>query len=100
MATFLVERPTGGAWVAGRDTREQPLWDEHAAFMDALFEAGHVILGGPLEDEPGAVLVMEAEDEDTVRSLLAGDPWIAHDLMGVGEIRRWRLYLDARRREP
>ena len=37
---FLVFRGPGPAWVAGTPTREQPLWDEHAAFMDRLFEEG------------------------------------------------------------
>jgi hypothetical protein len=95
--TFIVERPAGSAWVSGRDAREQPLWDEHAAFMDALFEEGAVVLGGPLSDGSGAVLVMEAGDEEEVRRLLADDPWIVDsDIQGVGRIREWRIFLDAR----
>ena len=39
---FLVFRGPGPSWVPGRPTREQPLWDEHAAFMDRLFEQGRV----------------------------------------------------------
>jgi hypothetical protein len=96
---FIVERPIGSAWVSGRGSREQPLWDEHAAFMDALFEEGVVVLGGPLADDSGAVLVMEANDEDEVRRLLASDPWIIEsDVLRVGHIREWRLFLDARKK--
>lgn len=29
--------------------REQPGWDEHAAFIDALVAEGCILLGGPLE---------------------------------------------------
>jgi len=50
---FLVERRPGADWVAGVDTREQPLWDEHAAFMDDLFERGLVRLAGPIVDAGG-----------------------------------------------
>ena len=98
MPTFIVERPTGSAWVAGVDTREQPLWDEHAAFMDELFERGAVVLAGPLADGAGAaVSVMEAASADEVRALLAADPWVTKDILGVGEVREWRIFLDARR---
>ena len=97
--TFIVERPAGSAWVAGRGAREQPLWDEHAVFMDVLFEGGAVVLGGPLADG-GAVLVMEAENEDEVRRLLAGDPWMVEAaVQGVGHIREWEIFLDAREKE-
>ena len=39
---FLVFRGPGHSWVPGTPTREQPLWNEHAAFMDRLFEQGRV----------------------------------------------------------
>jgi hypothetical protein len=95
---FIVERPVGDAWLSGRGPREQRLWDEHAAFIDALFDAGAIVLAGPLVDGSGAVLVMEATDEHEVRRLLAEDPWIVSaDILRVGEVREWRLYLDARR---
>ena len=99
MPTFIVEKRTGGAWLPDVDTREQPLWDEHAAFMDELFERGLILLGGPLADGAGAaVLVVEAESEAAVRGLFANDPWTIHDLLHVDRIREWRIFLDARAR--
>jgi uncharacterized protein YciI len=95
---FLVDRPHGTEWIAGRGPREQPLWDEHARFMDAVFDAGVIVLAGPLADGSGAVLVMEATDEREVRRLLARDPWIVDaDILGVGEVREWDIFLDGRR---
>jgi uncharacterized protein YciI len=100
MPTFIVERPAGVEWLPGVGAREQPLWDEHAVFMDDLFERGYVVLGGPLEDGSGAVVVVEADTEDDVRSLLAGDPWCSggRDIQGVGRIRAWQIFLGARTR--
>ena len=49
---FVVDRPAGAEWVPGKGAREQPLWDEHAAFMDDLFERGLIALGGPFLDGP------------------------------------------------
>jgi uncharacterized protein len=36
-----------------KSVREQTYWDDHARFMDALFDAGVVILGGPFADGIG-----------------------------------------------
>ena len=97
MDLYLVERPNGPAWVEGKDAREQELWDEHAAFMDELFHAGRVVLGGRLRDEKGALLVMDADSEEHVRELLAPDPWcVERDMLRVGDVRPWKIFLDAR----
>jgi uncharacterized protein YciI len=94
LRTFIVERPIGDAWIRGRGARAQPLWDEHATFTDALFDRGAIVLAGPLVDGSGSVVVMEAPDEGEVRRLLAGDPWIVDaDVLRVGEIREWNLFL-------
>ena len=99
MPVFIVEKRTGGAWVAGVDTREQPLWDEHAAFIDDLFERGLIVLAGPLADGAGeAVVIFEAESEAAIRELLAADPWAVGDILHVERVREWRLFLDARTR--
>lgn len=97
MPTFLVERVPGDEWERGVDTREQPLWDEHAAFMDDLFERGLVRLAGPIVDAGGEALsVMEGESEASLRELLAADPWCRdRDVLRVGRIRGWRIFLDA-----
>jgi hypothetical protein len=97
MPTFLVERVPGADWVVGTDTREQPLWDEHAAFMDDLFARGLVRLGGPIAGAGGeALAVMEGESEAALRELLAADPWCRDaDILRVGRVREWRLFLDA-----
>jgi uncharacterized protein YciI len=98
--TFIVERPVGAEWLPGRGAREQPLWDEHAAFTDALYESGAIVLAGPLVDGSGSVVVMEAADEPEVRRLLAGDPWLVDgDILRVGDVREWRLFLDSRKDE-
>ena len=99
MPLFLVDERPGGAWLPGVDTREQPLWNEHAAFIDELFERGLIVLGGPLADGAGAaVLVFDAESEAAIRELLAADPWAAHDILHVERICEWRIFLDARTR--
>ena len=49
MATFLVVlRRSGPDWDPARQMEDQSGWAEHAMFMDALVDAGFLVLGGPL----------------------------------------------------
>jgi uncharacterized protein YciI len=93
---FLVERAKGPAWDHSRARREQAGWDEHAAFMDALAETGFVVLGGPIGEGDGenALLVVDAEDEATIRARLAEDPW-PEDLLTIESIRPWSVWVRA-----
>jgi uncharacterized protein YciI len=95
---YVVDRPAGAEWVAGKGAREQPLWPEHAAFMDDLFERGLIALGGPFLDGSGAMVVMRVRNEGEARDLLGVDPWCSNgrDVQGVGRIRPWTIFLDGR----
>jgi len=93
---FLVFRDPGSSWVEGRHTRRQPLWDEHAAFMDRLFEEGRVVLGGPYTDCSRALVIVEARDRDEAVALFDDDPWTTAKILGVGEVVEWTIYLDSR----
>lgn len=93
---YLVERAKGPAWDRSRGRREQVGWDEHAAFMDALAEEGFVVLGGPIAEDDGenVLLVVDADDEATIRARLAEDPW-PDDLLRIESVRPWLVWLRA-----
>jgi hypothetical protein len=90
--TIVHQRP-GPAWVAGRATREQPLWDEHAAFIDDLAERGLLVLGGPYEDWSGALLLFALPAAE-VRALLRDDPWVTEGILGDPDVRPWLVWVD------
>jgi len=95
VAYFLVTSVWGPSRDPSRGRREQDGWDEHAAFMDGLVEDGFVVLGGPVHDEK-AMLLVEAADEDEVRSRLAEDPWAPMGIVEIGELLPWTIWLDRR----
>ncbi len=97
MAFFVVLRRAGPAWDPSLPLEQQSGWDEHAAFMDGLVDAGVVVLGGPLADERRVVLAVEADSEASVRSTLARDPWSGTHLV-VDSVDAWTIRLDGRRR--
>jgi uncharacterized protein YciI len=92
---LVVLRRAGPEWHASRPLEEQSGWPAHAAFMDALVDAGFIVLGGPLADEDRVVHAVEAESEAAVRTTLARDPWSETHLV-VDTIDPWTIRLDGR----
>jgi uncharacterized protein YciI len=74
--------------------REQPQWDEHAAFMDSLVEDGFVVLGGPLGDgEKRFLLIVDAESEEETEARLADDPWTGAGFLRIAGVEPWQILL-------
>ena len=48
----------------------------HAAYWQRLIDSGQMVVFGPVLDDTGSwgLGVVEAEDEDELRTLVAGDP--------------------------
>jgi uncharacterized protein YciI len=76
--TFVAISSAGPNRDLSKGTREQPFWDEHAAFIDRLVAEGFILMGGPLVDEGGSLLILNAKDENEVREKLKNDPWLQH----------------------
>src|SRR3954447_24682984 len=92
--TFLALSAAGPYRDHAKGSREQPFWDEHAAFIDQLVVERFILLGGPLVDEGGALLVVAARDEDAVRERLRHDPWYEHGLLRLVWVKRWHIFID------
>ena len=91
---FIVVSTAGPRRDLSKGTREQSWWDEHAAFINPLVDEGVILLGGPLPDEGGAVIVVRAESEDEVRATLRDDPWYVHGVLRLESVRRWEVLVD------
>lgn len=96
--TFVVFRSPGPEWVVGTPVREQPLWNEHAAFIDNLFSTGYIRLAGPYAEHPGALLIVETEAIDIARRLFDDDPWTTTGILDAGEVREWTIFLDSQQK--
>lgn len=92
-ATFL---QPGKSWDPDKSVREQPYWDEHAHFMDSLFETGVVTLAGPFADGTGSMVIVAADNAAHVREKFQKDPWTEHDVLVVVDVKEWTIFLDAR----
>lgn len=76
------------------DRREQPGWDQHAAFVDALAAEGVVVLGGPVGEGDGddALLIVDLPSEAAVRQRLAVDP-SADSMLVIKSVRPGSVWL-------
>jgi uncharacterized protein YciI len=88
----------GSQWNPDLPVREQAFWDDHARFMDALFDAGTVILAGPFADGSGSMVILAAETVEGARAILGEDPWAQQDVLIADKIKEWTIFLDARNR--
>jgi uncharacterized protein YciI len=92
----VIVRQTGPAFDPSLPLERQSQWEEHAAFMNGLVEAGFIVLGGPLDDGTQRVVqVIEAASESEIRERLAADPWSDSHLV-LDAIEPWTIRLDGR----
>ena len=97
---FIAISSAGPNHDLSKPTREQPFWDEHAAFIDQLVAEGFILMGGPLVDERelphGALLIVNAKDENEVREKLKDDPWFEKGILKLETVKRWQIFIDQR----
>ena len=68
---------------------------DHLAYLQSLFEAGTVVLGGPVGDGSGAMMVLRTDSEEEAQAVVTGDPYTA---AGVGVdhvLRPWNVVIPA-----
>ena len=95
--TFIAISSAGPNRDQSKATREQPFWDEHAAFIDQLVDEGFILMGGPLVDEGGSLLIVNAKNENELREKLKNDPWFEHGILKLESVRRWQIFVDKRK---
>jgi len=88
--SFAVLRTRTAGWDAAVPLRQQPLWREHATFIDGLVDEGVIRLAGPLDGSPDVLLIMSGDDPAAVEARLAEDPWTG-GLLRTTWIRPWNV---------
>jgi uncharacterized protein YciI len=89
----MVRFRAGPTWTSG-SVREQPDWDAHAEFVDALIERGTFVMGGPFSDNSGSMSLLEGVDAEEARRILEDDPFMKNGVFVLEEIREWNVFVD------
>jgi len=94
VALFLQPGPN---WDLSKGVREQQFWDEHAHFVDDLFDRGLVMLAGPFgPDGTGALVILNVETANEARAIYAADPWAHQQILLTADAKEWTIFLDCR----
>jgi hypothetical protein len=93
MRRVVIRVSAGPTWNGG-PIREQPGWDEHAAFVDDLVDRGIFVMGGPFADDSGSLVLHENVDADESRRIMAGDPFVQNGVFVVEDVREWDVFVD------
>ena len=93
VGTFIVFRRPGPGWVEGRGSREQPGWDEHARFMDGLYQSRRVLLGGPYADYSRVLQIVACASEAEAEHLFDDDPWTETGILETDGVHPWLAFL-------
>jgi uncharacterized protein YciI len=89
----MVRFRAGPTWASG-SVKEQPDWDEHADFVDALIERGIFVMGGPFADNSGTMILLDGVDADEALRILEDDPFMKNGVFELEEIREWNIFVD------
>ena len=62
---------------------------DHLAYMAGLHDRGRVVMGGPVGDGSGALVVLRADSAEEVRAIIADDPYTAAGVAADHVVRPW-----------
>ena len=48
-------------------------------------------------DIDGAMLIVNADEENDVREKLKNDPWMKHGVLKLESVKRWQIFIDVRK---
>ena len=87
---YVVTQTPGPAWKAGVDFRNQPLAD-HFQYWSHL-QSGPLVIGGPLLDGSGGMIILDVPSADAARAIAAADPAVRTGLL-IATVRPWQIVL-------
>lgn len=97
---LLVRFRAGPTWADRGPPQAQPGWDAHEVFIDRLVERGTMVMGGPLSDHTGALIMLEGVTDAQARELVADDPFVENGVFVLDEILDWTVFVDALTASP
>lgn len=88
MNTYAISYTYSPDTAAGRDE----VRPSHVEFLKDRFEAGRLLISGPVDSGAGALLVISAADEADALAMMDNDPFAKAGLITERGIRRWDIF--------
>jgi uncharacterized protein YciI len=90
---FAVIYTSGPAWQTGKRVTEQPLFREHLQYMQQLFAARQLLMGGPFLDTQSALAILDVATEAQAREIVAHDPFVQTRVLEP-HLHPWHAYFN------
>jgi uncharacterized protein YciI len=94
--TRIALRTRAGPKWKGGPPEEQPDWEAHAEFIDALVDRGTIVMAGPFADSSGTLILLEGVTCERVREIFADDPFVRNGVFELDDVRELIVYVDER----
>lgn len=65
--------------------------EDHLAYLRGLHAAGTVVLGGPVGDGSGAMVVLRAESQEAAQAVVDADPYTVAGVGADHVLRPWNV---------
>ncbi|HKU09799.1 MAG TPA: YciI family protein [Sinomonas sp.] len=85
MTVFAVEY----RYDASTASRRDEVRPDHRGWLATVAEKGQLLVSGPYEDGTGALLLIKADDANSLHSLLAEDPFAVEGLLAETNAVAW-----------
>jgi uncharacterized protein YciI len=90
---FVVIYTSGPAWQSGKRVTEQPMFREHLQYMQQVFAARQLLMGGPLLDTESALAILDVASVVQARDIVAHDPWVQARVLEP-QLHPWQTYFN------
>ena len=74
----------------GNEDRIAEVRPRHREYLTALQEQGKLFASGPFEDDSGALIIYEANDQADAEALIEADPFREAGVFQSWEMKPWR----------
>ena len=90
---FAVIYTFGPAWQSGKRVSEQPSFREHITYMEQVFAARQLLMGGPFLDTQNALAILDVADEAQARDIVSHDPFVQAQVLEP-HLHSWHAYFN------
>ena len=90
---FVVIYTSGPAWQTGKTVTEQPCFREHVRYMQQVFAARQLLMGGAFLDYQGGLGILDVASAAQARDIVAHDPFVQERVVEP-HLHEWPAYFN------
>jgi len=90
---FVVIYTPGPAWQTVKTVEELPFFREHYKYMQQVFAARQLLMGGPFLDNQGALGILDVASVAQAQDIVAKDPFVQERVVEA-HLHDWPAYFN------